>query len=384
MLVRYLKKFLQLESAPGLLLILIALLAVILNNSLGREIYQSIVSWHLDLKIGSVSSHFSLPHFVNDFLMVGFFLLVGLEIRYEFRSGELSSRTQALLPFLAAIAGMICPVLIFLLFNWNQPHFIHGWAIPAATDIAFALAIMNFFGRTVPTALKVFLTAFAIIDDLGAIVIIAFFYSAGISGPWLGVAVVAAAMIWILAKFVKQTWLPYLFLAMILWLGVLYSGIHATISGVVIAWLIPVELGDRIKHSLAKFCAFFILPVFAFMNSGVELNSTALSDIFSSLPLGIIVGLVVGKILGIYGAVTLAARFKIASFPGAASHLQMLGVATLGGVGFTMSLFIGSLAFHSEAEMDLVRLGVITASIFSALLGGLFLALAARSKSITI
>jgi NhaA family Na+:H+ antiporter len=384
MFVRSIKKFLLLDNAPGLILILTAFLAVVLNNTPARELYQVIVSWHLDLKFGSVSSHFSLSHFVNDFLMVGFFLLVGLEIRYEFRSGELSSRAQAVLPFLAAIAGMVCPVLIFLIFNWNHPQFIHGWAIPAATDIAFALAVMNFFGRSVPTALKVFLTAFAIIDDLGAIVIIAFFYSAGISGPWLGVSAIAAVLIWILAKFVKQTWLPYLFLAMVLWLGVLYSGIHATIAGVAIAWLIPVEIGDRLKYGLAKFCAFFILPVFAFMNSGVELNSSAITDMFSSLPLGIIAGLIVGKMLGIYGAVTLATRFKIASLPGGASRLQMLGVATLGGVGFTMSLFIGRLAFHNEPEMDLVRLGVISASIFSALLGGLFLALAARSRSITI
>jgi NhaA family Na+:H+ antiporter len=377
-----LKKFLKLESASGIVLMLAAILAIVVNNSPLHHAYQSIVHFHFDLNLFGSIRQFSLEHFVNDFLMVFFFLIVGLEIRREISTGELATRAQAILPIMAAAGGMLLPILFFMIFNHSDPVNRAGWAIPAATDIAFAIGVLNMFGRRVPLGLKIFLTALAIIDDLGAILIIAFFFSAGISGPWLGMAVGSGVALATISKYLSRMWPLMLLFSFLIWLGVLFSGVHATIAGVVIAMLLPGHLGKKIEHALLTPISFWILPTFAFLNSGVTLSVSSLQAVLTPLPLGIVAGLFFGKQLGIFISVYLMVRLKWAAIPGNASWRQVLGVAALGGIGFTMSLFIGGLAFNDDSLSELVRLGVIVGSLMSGIWGAFLLLSADTSRRV--
>jgi len=366
-------EFLASESAGGILLMVSAALALVIANSPLAGGYGEI----LHAKFAGLS----VLHWINDALMAVFFLLVGLEIKREFLAGELSTWPKRMLPAVAAVGGMAVPAAIYLFVNRNSPETMAGWAIPSATDIAFALGILTLLGNRVPMGLKVFLAALAILDDLGAVVVIAAFYTHGIALWALAAAAgVIAALVALNLAGVKQIW-PYLVLGVALWFFMHESGVHATIAGVILALTIPEKIGDEsplesLEHHLQRPVAFFIVPIFGFANAGVAIGS--LSALAHPVTLGIAAGLFLGKQIGVFGATALALGLNLGERPNGASWMQIYGVSLLTGVGFTMSLFIGLLAFPGEdATTDMVKLGVLSGSLLSALAGAIILILAA-------
>lgn len=373
--------FLRLESAGGLLLVAAAALALICSNSPLRHAYDDLLKIPVEVRFGSFAIAKPLLLWINDGFMAIFFLLVGLEVKREVIEGELSTPAQVVLPVVAGLGGMVVPALIYLLCNHGQAATLNGWAIPTATDIAFALGILSLLGDRVPVSLKIFLTAVAIADDLGAIVIIALFYTADLSIPMLLFAAVAIAVL-IGLNLLKITRIaPYIVVGVILWVFVLKSGVHATLAGVAVAFAVPLKTVDtqgraplhQLEHSLHPWVAFGILPIFAFANAGVSFAGVTVTALAEPLPLGIALGLFVGKLVGVCGASAALVRLGLARLPEGTQWRQLVGVAALCGVGFTMSLFIGSLAFDGPEYFTPLRLGVIVGSTLSGVTGYLLL-----------
>jgi NhaA family Na+:H+ antiporter len=380
-----LREFLRLESAGGILLLAAAALALIVSNSPLAALYESLLNLHFGPTIGALSLEKSLLHWINDGLMAVFFFLVGLEIKREVLEGELSSASQIALPGLCALGGMVAPALVYLAFNWTTPETHQGWAIPAATDIAFAVGVMALLGPRVPEGLKIFLLALAIIDDLGAIVIIAIFYTADLSLLSLGLAAVGILGLALLNRLGVLRLLPYVLVGVFIWICVLKSGVHATLAGVAIAFAIPLKVaGDReqaplrrCEHALHPWVTFGIMPVFALANAGVPLGGgIGLGAFLQPIGLGIAGGLFFGKQLGVMLVAALGVALGLFRLPDRVSWAQMYGASVLTGIGFTMSLFIGTLAFAGPEAAAPLRLGVLTGSILSAILGYAVLRLA--------
>jgi NhaA family Na+:H+ antiporter len=380
-----LREFLRLESAGGILLLAAAALALIISNSPLAALYESLLNLHFGPTIGALSLEKSLLHWINDGLMAVFFFLVGLEIKREVLEGELSSASQIALPGLCALGGMVAPALVYLAFNWTTPETHQGWAIPAATDIAFAVGVMALLGPRVPEGLKIFLLALAIIDDLGAIVIIAIFYTADLSLLSLGLAAVGILGLALLNRLGVLRLLPYVLAGVFIWICVLKSGVHATLAGVAIAFAIPLKVaGDReqaplrrCEHALHPWVTFGIMPVFALANAGVPLGGgIGLGAFLQPIGLGIAGGLFFGKQLGVMLVAALGVALGLFRLPDRVSWAQMYGASVLTGIGFTMSLFIGTLAFAGPEAAAPLRLGVLTGSILSAILGYAVLRLA--------
>jgi Na+:H+ antiporter, NhaA family len=374
MRIKFLHKFIQLEASGGISLGIATLLALILANSSWQNYYQTFLNFNVSL---GPDIHFSFLHFINDGLMTIFFFLVSLEIKRELVQGELNTLTKALLPTIAAIGGMIVPALFYLLINHGYPQLISGWAIPMATDIAFSLGVLSLLGKHIPVALKIFLMALAIIDDLGAIIVIAIFYTQQIGWLYLFLSLLTFLGLISLNYFKIQRFLPYCLLGITLWLLILNSGIHATIAGVLFGFTIPLRSSNQnfnsllhhLIHQLHPWIAYGILPLFAFANAGLSFSNISFATFLHPLPLGIIVGLFLGKQLGIFGASWLAVKTKLAKLPHQITWWQIYGTALICGIGFTMSLFIASLAFEENQLTALVRLGVFTGSILSGIAG---------------
>ncbi|WP_026791241.1 Na+/H+ antiporter NhaA [Pleomorphomonas oryzae] len=378
-----LRRFLDNEASGGLVLMAVAALAILTANSPLAEAY-----FHgLHVYIGPLS----VQHWVNDALMALFFLLVGLEIKREMLDGQLSSWSRRILPGAAAAGGMLFPALIYVGLNLNHPEALRGWAIPTATDIAFALGVISLFGSRVPSSLKIFLAALAIIDDLGAVIVIALFYTGGLNLMALGgAAVVLAALYGLNRAKITALW-PYLALGLVLWVLVFASGIHATLAGVMLALTIPLKPTPgapeaqhaesplhRLENALHKPVAFVIVPIFGFANAGVSLAGVSMDLFTEPLTMGIATGLMLGKLVGVVGTVALMVKLGLAHLPAKASWGQMIGTALLCGIGFTMSLFIGLLAFNDPAVQDHVKIGILIGSLISGVLGALFLAIFGR------
>lgn len=369
--------FLAMETAGGIVLVIASVLALILANSVLGPAYNSFLDTRVAIEIGALEIAKPLLLWINDGLMAVFFFLVGLEIKREFKIGELSSFKQISLPGIAAIGGMVVPALIYVAINWDSPQNLNGWAIPAATDIAFALAVLALLGDRVPSSLKVLLLAIAIFDDLGAIIIIAIFYTYQLSLQSLALALLPLAGLLILnLRGVTKT-APYVVLGIVLWVCVLKSGVHATLAGVITAMAIPLikpqgsshTLLEDLEHGLHRWVAFGILPLFAFANAGVSFAGISLESFVEPVKLGISLGLFIGKQIGVFGLLWLAITLGLAAMPKGVNWMQLYGVSLLTGIGFTMSLFIGSLAFeHSDFDAP-IRLGVIVGSLLSAVVG---------------
>lgn len=373
-----LRHFLDNEASGGIILMFVAALAITMANSQMAEAYFHI----LHVYIGPLS----VQHWINDALMAVFFLLVGLEIKRETLDGQLSSWSRRVLPGAAAAGGMVFPALFYIYFNWNDPSALRGWAIPTATDIAFALGVLSLFGKRVPASLKIFLAALAIIDDLGAVIVIALFYTAALNLLALcGAAIVVATLIIFNRMGVKTLW-PYLALGVVLWVLEFSSGVHATLAGVVLALTIPLKRTPgtpeashadsplhKLEHNLHKPVAFAIVPIFGFANAGVSFAGVSMSIIAEPLTMGVAAGLMLGKLVGILGTVAVLVNLKLAELPAKASWGQMAGVALLCGIGFTMSLFIGLLAFNDPTVQDHVKIGILLGSLTSGLIGAVLL-----------
>jgi NhaA family Na+:H+ antiporter len=383
------KQFFQLEAAGGLLLIAAAALALIINNSPLSWLYNGLLEVPVVAQIGALKIAKPLLLWINDGLMALFFLLIGLEVKREVIQGHLSRASQIVLPGAAAIGGMVIPALVFWALNKDSPTAMSGWAIPMATDIAFALGVLALLGKRVPVSLKLFLMTLAIIDDLGAIIVIALFYSGELSN--LSLALAAGSILSLIAMnrlgVVKLA--PYLLVGLVLWVCVLKSGVHATLAGVILAFCIPLKTArdvpsplQQLEHALHPWVAYAILPLFAFANAGVSLTGVTMESFTHHVPMGIALGLLVGKMVGVFGLTWLAVKTGMAALPTGANWGQVLGVSILCGIGFTMSLFVGSLAFvpgQSEfAGMD--RMGILTGSILAALIGYGITAMASRKK----
>lgn len=377
----FLNRFCAAEAAGGIVLMVAAAIALIVANSPLAEGYFA----SLHVSVGGLS----LGHWINDGLMALFFLLVGLEIKREMAVGQLASWGDRALPGLAALGGMLVPALLYALVNRNDPQTLSGWAIPAATDIAFALGVLSLLGSRVPASLKVFLSALAILDDLGAVLIIALFYTSDLSSSMLLAAAGLVAVLFGLNRLKVTTLLPYLLVGALLWFCMLRSGIHATLAGVILALFIP--LGDteaddaspllRLESALHPWVAFLIVPLFGFANAGVSLAGMSPANLLDPVPLGVTLGLFLGKQIGIALMAVLAIRSGLARLPEGASWLQLYGVALLCGIGFTMSLFIGALAFPGAPFLvDEVKIGVLLGSLLSALAGIAVLLVAARRR----
>ena len=384
------KKFLHLESASGIILILAALLALLLANSPLAHHYQAFLDIDVQIRIGALDLHKPLLLWINDGLMAIFFLLIGLEVKREMIDGALSSREQAIFPAIAAMGGMLAPALIYLLFNHGNPETHSGWAIPAATDIAFALGVMALLGKRVPTSLKVFLLALAIIDDLGVILIIALFYTSQLNLAALAIAAVAVGILfWMNRRGVDRlSW--YLLVGTLLWVAVLKSGVHATLAGVIVGFLIPnqgrryVSPLKHLEHRLHPWSSYLILPLFAFANAGISLAGVSLASLATPVPLGIMLGLFVGKPLGISLISWLAIKTGLARLPKGIGMRHILAVSVLCGIGFTRSTFTSSRASHGGAAdySTLSRLGILSGSTMAAVLGYFFLRLSLSSAGL--
>jgi Na+:H+ antiporter, NhaA family len=378
------RRFFDSEAAGGIILMGVTVIALALANSpLAGAYFGMLKTYVLGL---------SVLHWINDALMALFFLLVGLEIKREMLDGQLSTWPRRILPGIAAIGGMVVPALIYLAVTWNQPDLRNGWAIPTATDIAFALGVLAILGSRVPASLKIFLTALAILDDLGAIIVIALFYTSELSLPMLGGAALCVIALVAFNRLGVVRLLPYLAVGAVLWVFVLKSGIHATLAGVALALTIPLQAAPkktraedsplhRLEHALQPWVAYAIIPIFGFANAGVPLSGLSLDSLLSPLPLGIAMGLFIGKQVGVFAFSEIALRLDLADMPAGASRLQCYGVALLCGIGFTMSLFIGALAFPDRPELgDATKIGVLLGSALSALAGYLLLSVAPRGK----
>jgi NhaA family Na+:H+ antiporter len=381
----FMREFIKLESSSGYLLIAATVVALIMANiPPAQQAYDWFLGLQLTITIGGLGVDKPLLLWINDALMVFFFMLVGLELKREMVEGQLSRPDQVILPVLAALGGLIVPAAIFWWINGDIASQKNGWAIPTATDIAFALAMLGLMGSRVPLALKVFLTTIAIVDDIAAIVIIAIFYTSDLSVISLTLAGLGIAGLALLNRFSVMNLAPYMLIALFIWLCVLKSGVHATLAGVVVAMFIPLRAGDddsparHLEHKLHPWVAFAVLPIFAFANAGVPLYGISIEKLTSGVPLGIIAGLFIGKQLGVFGMVAIARMFRLAQLPEGTTWGQIYGVSLLCGIGFTMSLFIGTLAFeHGNFDMlSGVKLGVLVGSVLSALVGLLVLHLA--------
>jgi len=371
-------RFFQLEAAGGLLLIAAAALALIVNNSPLSWLYNAFLDVPVVAQIGAIKIAKPLLLWINDGLMALFFLLIGLEVKREVLEGHLSKPSQIVLPGAAAIGGMVIPALIYWALNKDDPTALSGWAIPMATDIAFALGVLALLGKRVPVSLKLFLMTLAIIDDLGAIVVIALFYSGELSNLSLILAAASIVSLIVMNRLGVVKLGPYLLIGLLLWVCVLKSGVHATLAGVVLAFCIPLRTRNEessplltLEHALHPWIAYGVLPLFAFANAGVSLSGVTLESFTHPVPMGIAAGLLLGKTLGVFGLTWLAIKLGIAALPQGANWGQVLGVSILCGIGFTMSLFVGSLAFDpaTSAYAGVDRMGILTGSILAALIG---------------
>ena len=378
--------FFKLEAASGILLLFSAIAALIVSNTFYSDIYFGTLDKYLFIGVNNVGLKLSVLHWINDALMAIFFFFVTLEIKREFLQGELSSLKQAMLPIVGAVGGMVVPALIYVVINFNTPVTLNGWAIPSATDIAFSIGILSLLGSRVPISLKVFLVALAIIDDLGAIIIIAFFYSGDLSIKYLLLMLVSFILLVALNKFSIKKFFPYLALGLFLWFFTHESGIHATIAGVLLASVIPHRKKDhdfslliKLEHAISPYVAYFIMPLFAFANAGVSLAGLSLSSLLLPVPLGILLGLFVGKQVGVFIFSYLSIKLGLASLPNKSNWVSFYAVGILTGIGFTMSLFVGNLAFVNNMEyMDGVKIGVLSGSLLSTVFGYLLLLLSSK------
>jgi len=392
MIVNMMREFLKLEAASGLLVMAGAVLAMIAENSPAQSFYGQLLSVPVEIRFGQFEIAKPLLLWVNDGLMAIFFFLVGLEIKREVLEGELSEPSRIILPAIAAVGGMAIPALIYVYFNWGDPDALNGWAIPAATDIAFALGVLSLLGNRVPESLKLFLLTLAILDDMGAIIIIAIFYTSDLSVSALLVSIIAIITLGILNRRRVTSLTPYIIIGVIFWAAVLKSGVHATLAGVVLAMFIPLRVTNEdgnsplriLEHDLHTTVAFLILPLFAFMNAGISLEGLSFNSLLDPIPLGIAAGLFAGKQLGIFGFVWTAVKLRLVKLPQEMGWLELYGLAALCGIGFTMSFFISGLAFEQDG-IDVIlndRIGIFMGSVLSAIVGYLVLRIAlARSKS---
>ena len=382
------KYFFKLEAASGLVLLFAAILALIISNGELSDFYFSTLDKYIILGTKEFGLKLSILHWINDVLMAIFFFFVSLEIKREFLQGELSSLKQAMLPIIGAVGGMLIPALIYIYINIGNPNTLNGWAIPSATDIAFSIGILSLLGSRVPISLKVFLTALAIIDDLGAIVIIAFFYTGDLNIQYLLLMLVTYILLLVINKFSIKKFTPYLILGIFLWFFTYKSGVHATIAGVLLASVIPhrkkehdFSLLIKIEHAISPYVAYMIMPLFAFANAGVSLEGLSLSSLMLPVPLGILLGLFVGKQLGVFVFSYASIKFGLATLPSNSNWVSFYAVGVLTGIGFTMSLFVGNLAFVNNMEyMDGVKIGVLSGSLLSTVVGFVLLYLSSKKK----
>ncbi len=386
------KSFLKQEAASGIILMFAAVFAMILANSPWAHWYDLLLDIPVVVAIGSFEIAKPLLLWINDGLMALFFFLVGLELKREFIEGDLSKPGQVTLPAIGALGGMVMPALCYVAFNYDNPAAISGWAIPTATDIAFALGILAIIGSKVPLQLKVFLTSLAIFDDLGAIIIIALFYTEQLSVTSLVISAIVLTILFIMNKKGVKSTAPYIFVGVVLWVAVLKSGVHATLAGVILAFFIPIkgEAGEpsplkSLEHNLHSAVAFIVLPIFAFANAGINFSGVGIDQVLSPVPLGIILGLLVGKQLGVFGFCFIAIKLGFAKLPDNVNWQLLYGVALLCGVGFTMSLFIGSLAFEQSSDSPLFqdRLGIVIGSLISGVIGYVVIKNALNKESVS-
>ena len=382
------KWFFKLEAASGILLLISAVVALYVSNSNFANFYFQSLDKYLFIGINSFGLKLSILHWINDALMAIFFFFVTLEIKREFLQGELSSLKQASLPIIGAVGGMLVPALIYIFINIKSPNTLNGWAIPSATDIAFSIGILSLLGSRVPLSLKVFLTALAIIDDLGAIIIIAFFYTGDLSIYYLILIFITFSCLYILNRFNIKKFLPYLIIGLFLWYFTYKSGVHATIAGVLLACCIPhrkkendFSLLVKIEHLISPYVAYFIMPLFAFANAGVSLKGLSFASLLNPVPLGILLGLFVGKQVGVFVFSYASIKLGLAKMPSNSNWISFYGVGVLTGIGFTMSLFVGNLAFVENTQyMDGVKIGVLSGSLLSTIFGFFLLYVSPKNK----
>ncbi len=384
------KWFFKLEAASGLVLLFAAIIALFVSNSELASIYYDILNSYFALGFGEFKLKLSVLHWINDVLMAIFFFLVSLEIKREFIQGELSNPKQASLPIIAAVGGMLVPALIYVAINFGNSETLKGWAIPSATDIAFSLGVLSLLGKRVPISLKVFLTALAIIDDLGAIVIIAFFYSGKIQAMYLILMLVSIIILIIFNRLNIRSFIPYLIVGIFLWDFTHSSGIHATIAGVLLALTIPHKdkknesshknsMLIKLEHAISPYVAFGIMPIFAFANAGVSLEGLSVATLMNPVPLGILCGLFFGKQFGVFIFSYVSIKLKFAEMPNDSDWLKLYGVGVLTGIGFTMSLFVGNLAFVDTTQyLSGVKIGVLLGSLASTLFGYMLILLSKK------
>ncbi|MDP6440461.1 MAG: Na+/H+ antiporter NhaA [Pelagibacteraceae bacterium] len=380
--------FFKLEAASGLVLLIAAVIALIISNSNLSGYYFSILNAHILIGTINFGLNLSVLHWINDALMAVFFFVVTLEIKREFIQGELSKPKQALLPIIGAVGGMALPALIYVIINFETGYTLRGWAIPSATDIAFSIGVLSLLGSRIPISLKVFLTALAIIDDLGAIIIIAFFYSTELQYTYLLLMLGSFIALLIINKLGIKKLAPYLLVGLFLWHFTHGSGIHSTISGVLLATVIPHRKHEKdyslllkLEHVLSPYVAYGIMPLFAFANAGVVLNNITFNSLLSPVPFGILCGLFFGKQIGVFLFSFLSVKLKIAEMPSNSNWIKFYGVGILTGIGFTMSLFVGNLAFANiSGDLDGVKIGVLTGSFLSAFVGYFMLLIVTKKK----
>ncbi|WP_068547664.1 Na+/H+ antiporter NhaA [Thalassotalea crassostreae] len=379
----FISSFFKLESAGGIILMLAAVLALVFANTGLKPIYDLILDTPVEVRVGPLEVAKPLLLWINDGLMAVFFFLVGLELKRELVEGELADKRNIILPGVGAIGGMLVPALVYVYFNYDNPDAINGWAIPAATDIAFALGVLTLLGSRVPTSLKIFLTSLAIFDDIGAILIIAAFYTAEISTVGLFVVAACVPILFLMNKYNVEARSMYMLVGMIMWTAMLKSGVHATLSGVLVALFIPLKSVVKpgysplksLEHDLHSVVAFFVLPVFAFANAGISFVGIGIEEVLHPVPIGIAMGLLIGKQIGVFGFCWLAIKLKYTELPKGMNFKILYGVAALCGIGFTMSLFIGSLTFEASSVNKIFdeRLGIIVGSLLSGIIGYLVL-----------
>ena len=378
--------FFKLEAASGLILLIAAIIALVLSNSNLSSLYFNILNAHILIGTDNFGLDLSILHWINDVLMAIFFFVVTLEIKREFVQGELSKPKQALLPIIGAVGGMLVPALIYIVINFKTGDTLRGWAIPSATDIAFSIGVLSLLGSRIPISLKVFLVALAIIDDLGAIIIIAFFYSTELQYNYLLLMLFSLIGLLLLNKFNVKKFAPYFFTGLLLWFFTHGSGIHSTISGVLLAATIPHKKNEKdyslllkLEHMLSPYVAFAIMPLFALANAGVVLKDVSFNSLLSPVPLGILCGLFFGKQIGVFLFSFISIKLKFAEMPSNSNWIKFYGVGILTGIGFTMSLFVGNLAFVDHVnEMDGVKIGVLSGSFLSAVVGYFMLLIVTR------
>ena len=383
MVLKTLTEFTRLESASGILLLVAAILAMVIENSAAKSLYDALLETPVEIRIGAFEIAKPLLLWINDGLMAIFFFLIGLEIKREFLAGELAKFSRVVLPVTGAIGGMAVPAAIYAYINWGDPVALKGWAIPSATDIAFALGVLALLGSRIPNSLKLFLMTLAIVDDLGAIVIIAFFYTADLSISSLILATVAVIILFVMNRIGVLVLAPYILVTIVLWAAVLKSGVHATLAGVLAAFFIPFKAQqgktqtqlEILEHELHPTVGYAVLPLFAFANAGIPFEAMTFEYLVHPVPLGIAAGLFFGNQIGVFGFSWLAIKLRISKLPPDISWLQLYGIASLCGIGFTMSLFVGSLAFEQGGPDFAVddRVGILVGSIASGILGYLIL-----------